>query len=144
MASLQEAEDEAYKRNLKDMQDDFRYGSEVFRVFSEVPGSYGNTRKKQWALMGLSGKDQEVARAPPKPSPNWTRGLGRGSSLPSFPSSTLSPLLLLLLGRGNPTPGGSTNWTRGLGRGPSLPSFPSSPLSPLLLVGLGKVETYSN
>ena len=71
----------------------------MIRVVSEVPGSYGNTKKKQWALMGLSGKDEEVARAPPKPSPNWTRGLGRGPSLPSFPSSPLSPLLLVGLGK---------------------------------------------
>ena len=71
----------------------------VIRIFLEVPESYGNTRKKQWALMGLSGKDQEVARAPPKPSPNWTRGLVRGPSLPSFSSSPLSPLLLVGLGK---------------------------------------------
>ena len=75
--------------------DDYIWTSErfrVIRVFSEVPGGYGNTRKKQWALMGLSGKDQEVARTPPKPSPNWTRGLGCGplslpSPLPPFPPS---------------------------------------------------------
>ena len=72
---------------------------QVIRVFLEVPGSYGNTRKKQWALMGLSGKDQEVARAPPKPSPNCTRGLGCGPSLPSFPSFPLSLLLLVGLGK---------------------------------------------
>src|SRR3954464_5528712 len=85
-----------------DILDDYIRTSErfrVIRVFSEVPGSYGNTWKKQWALMGLSGKDQEVARAPPKPSPNWTRGLGRGPSLPSFPSSPLSPLDLVRLGK---------------------------------------------
>ena len=90
-------------RDIKiDILDDYIRTSErfrVIRVFSEVPGSYGNTRKKQWALMGLSGKDQEVARAPPKPSPNWTRGLGRGPSLPSFPSSPLSPLVLVGLGK---------------------------------------------
>ena len=61
----------------------------MIRVFLEVPESYENTRKKQWALMGLSGKDQEVACAPPKPSSNWTRDLGRGPSLPSFPLSYL-------------------------------------------------------
>ena len=90
-------------RDVKiDILDDYIRTSErfrVIRVFSEVPGSYGNMRKKQWALMGLSGKDQEVARAPPKPSPNWTRGLGRGPSLPSFPSSPLYPLLLVGLGK---------------------------------------------
>ena len=90
-------------RDIKiDILDDYIRTSErfrVIRVFSGVPGSYGNTRKKQWALMGLSGKDQEVARAPPKPSPNWTRGLGCGPPLLSFSTSLLSPLLLVGLGK---------------------------------------------
>ena len=68
-----------------------------------------------------------MARAPPKPSPNWTRGLGRGPSLPSFPSSPLSP--------------SSPSWTRKggnllqLGVGIILPGAPllGPASSPLLL-----------
>ena len=74
----------------------------MIRVFFGVPGSYGNTGKKYWALMGLSGKDQEVARAPPKPSPNWTRGLGRGLPLPPSPSWTRKEGVLLPVGVGLP------------------------------------------
>jgi len=40
-----------------------------------------------------------VARAPPKPSPNWTKGLGHAPPLPSFSTSLLSPLLLVGLGK---------------------------------------------
>ena len=67
-------------------------GSGIFR-------STGELREYEEEAMGLSGKDQEVARAPPKPSPNWTKGLGRGPPLPSFSTSLLSPLLLVGLGK---------------------------------------------
>ena len=41
---------------------------QVIRVFSGVPGSYGNTGKKYWALMGLSGKERQQPGGGARPS----------------------------------------------------------------------------
>ena len=89
-------------RNGQDIKIDileaYVWTSERFRVISGFYRNTGGLPEPSPGLMGLSGKDQEVAHPPPNPSPNWTRGLGRGPSLPSFPSSPLPPLLLVGLG----------------------------------------------
>ena len=68
-----------------------------------VPGEFGHLpeywevtgtpRGSQWALLGLSGKEEEAAKVPPpKPTLNWEGG--RPPFLLSF--STFFPLLLQL------------------------------------------------
>ena len=61
--------------------------SDIFRSTEELR-EYG---EEYWALMGFSGKEPGGGAPPPKPSPNWTRGLERGPPLPSFSTSLLSP-----------------------------------------------------
>ena len=85
-------------RDIKiDIFDDYIRISErfrVIRVFSEVPGSYGNTRKKQWALMGHTGKERKASKGGRTPPHGLVRiGLGKGGApfllSPSpFPSPT--------------------------------------------------------
>ena len=76
-------------RDIKiDILDDYIRSSErfrVIRVFSGVPGSYENTRKKQWASWAKWWKRGGRARGPP--SPNRIGLAGR----PPFPSSPPSP-----------------------------------------------------
>ena len=97
-------------RDVKiDILDDYIRSLErfrVIRVFSGVPESYRNSPGSIWALLGFRGKREERLGAPPRPSPNWTRG--RGCAPPSF--SSLPPFLdsySYYLEGGNPTPGGS-------------------------------------
>ena len=56
----------------------------VIRVFSGVPGSYGNTRKKQWASWAKWWKRGGRARGPPSPN---RIGLGGRAPFPLFPPS---------------------------------------------------------
>ena len=90
-------------RNGRDVKinilDDYIRTSESFRViqvFSGVPESYGNSPGSIWALLGFRGMRKERLRAPPRPSPNWTRGRGCAPSFLLF--SLLFPWLLLLRG----------------------------------------------
>ena len=79
----------------------------MIRVFLGVPGSYGNTRKNQWASWAKWWKRGGRARGPPSPN---RIGLGGRPPFPPFPPSpsfSSSPFLFLLLvgvGKGSPTP----------------------------------------
>ena len=87
-------------RDVKiDILDEYIWTSErfrVIRVFLDVPGSYGNTRKKQWALVERGEKGEEVARASPLPKPNWTRGGGAAFLSLSLSLSFLPPSSFLV------------------------------------------------
>ena len=56
----------------------------MIRVFSGVPGSYGNTRKKQWASWAKWWKRGGRARGPPRPN---RIELGGRPPFPPFPPS---------------------------------------------------------
>ena len=79
----------------------------VIRVFSGVPGSYGNS---YWALMGHTGKERKASKGGRTPPHGLVRiVLGRGGA-PFLPSPFPFPLLpsysyyleglLVLLGKG--------------------------------------------
>src|SRR3954466_11799481 len=73
-----------------------RLYSDIGKVLSDsgIFGGTGELReygKEYWALLGLSGKEPGGGARPPKPSPNWTRGLGARPPLPSFSTPLLSP-----------------------------------------------------
>ena len=59
----------------------------VIRVFFGVPGSYGNTGEKYWALLGHTGKREGLPRAGRAPPQGLVQiGLGGGAAPPpSFP-----------------------------------------------------------
>ena len=60
----------------------FRMSSGIYRSTEGLPEPLGSV----WALLGLSGREEEVAKvegAPPKPNPNWEGGRH------PFPSSPL-------------------------------------------------------
>ena len=103
-------EDSRNGRDIKiDILDDYIRTPELFRVISEKTGVPEGLPEPPGEVLGLSGPEgreraatQEVARAPPKPSPNWTKGLGRGPPLPSFSTPLLSPFLLVGLGKKEP------------------------------------------
>ena len=62
-----------------------------FGHFTGVPGGYWNPPGSQWALLGLSGREEEAAKVgahPPKPNPNWEGGRA------PFPSSLSPPSFL--------------------------------------------------
>ena len=87
-------------------------GSERFKHFSGVPRGYRNPPGSQWALLGLSGREEEAAKvgAPPKPNPNWEGGWPPFPSLPLPLPSSPTPTRE----GGNPTPTGSRTppWAR--------------------------------
>ena len=121
-------------RNCRDVKidilDDYIRTSErfrVIRVFPEVPGSYGNTRKKQWALMGLVEEVEMRPRGSCAPLPPVRIGQGGGGAPLSFLSPSSFPLLLLQLGKeGVLLPVGV-----GLLPGTPPPGRPPLPLDPL-------------
>ena len=94
-----------------------RYIGRLYSEFGKVPSDSGIYRstgelrefagEKYWALLGHTGKREglpRAGRAPPRPSPNWTRGRGCAPSFLAY-SFPLPCLLLVLHGR-NPS------WTR--------------------------------
>ena len=88
-------------RDVKiDILDDYIRTSKrfrVIRVFFGVSESYGNSPGEVVGLNGPYGKG-EKGWAPPRPSPNWTRGRDGAPSFLLF-SFPFPSLLLLLLGR---------------------------------------------
>ena len=132
--------------NGRDVKIDILYGyirtSErfrVIRVFFGVPGSYGNTRKKQWASWAKWWKRGGRARAPPSPN---RIGLGGRPPFPPFPpspsfsfSSPSFPSPTWTRKEGNPT------WSRilPLGRASSYLAGPP-PLAPLYTGARGTLE----
>ena len=86
----------------------------MIQVFFGVPESYGNSPGSIWALLGHTGieeRGQKEGGLRPPSGPNWTRGAANFSLFlsPSFLLSYSYYLegLLVLLGKGNPTPDGS-------------------------------------
>ena len=122
-------------RNGRDMKidilDDYIRTPEWFRGLSDIYRSTGGLLEPPRRLVGLMGPiggRVEAAkgqpRAPPRPSPNWTR---RGRPPFPFPFSLLPSPLLLQHGRGSPTPDGSRT-PHGVRQGWPAPSPSSTPL----------------
>src|SRR3954470_21545825 len=107
-------------------------GSGIFRSTGELR-EYGG--RSIWPLLGFRGEGEEGRAHPPLTSPNWTRGRGGAPSFLLFPLP-FPCLLLLLLGRGNPTPGGSRT-----PRGRAIEAGPLPPSTPLYTGAGGTPET---